>query len=77
MFAYVNPVQLNLDPLTVLWLNAFSLNLEQSVKSMSLEKGEPPYLDVKVEAIMFKVIGRGVVGFYIPFAERQCGLHTK
>ncbi len=55
LFAYINPVQINLDPITVLWLNAFALNLEKSVKAMSLEKGEPPYLDVKIEAIMFKV----------------------
>ena len=54
-FAYINPVQIHLDPLTLLWLNAFSLNLQQSVKSLTLEKTEPPYLDVKVEAIMFRV----------------------
>ncbi len=54
-FAYINPIQLCLDHLTVLWLNAFSLNLQQSVKMLALEKGEPPYLDVKIEAIMFRV----------------------
>ena len=55
-FAYINPVQVSVDPLTVLWLNAFSLNLQQSVKMLALEKGEPPYLDVKIEAIMLRVI---------------------
>ena len=54
-FAYINPVQLSVDPLTVLWLNAFALNLQQSVKMLSLEKGEAPYLDCKIEAIMFRV----------------------
>ena len=54
-FAYINPVQIHLDPLTLLWLNAFSLNLQQSVKLLSLEKTDAPYLDVKVEAIMFRV----------------------
>ena len=54
-FAYINPVQIHLDPLTLLWLNAFSLNLQQSVKLLALEKGDAPYLDVKVEAIMFRV----------------------
>ena len=58
-FAYINPVQIHLDPLTLLWLNAFSLNLQQSVKSLTLEKTEPPYLDVKVEAIMFRVVVEG------------------
>lgn len=56
MFAYFNPIQLSLDPLTVLWLNAFALNLQKSVKQLSVEKGETPYIDVKVEAIMFRVI---------------------
>ena len=54
-FAYINPVQVSLDPITCLWLNAFALNLQQSVTELSLEKTEPPYLDVKVEAIMFRV----------------------
>ena len=62
-FAYINPVQIHLDPLTLLWLNAFSLNLQQSVKSLTLEKTEPPYLDVKVEAIMFRV-GSIFIFFY-------------
>ncbi len=48
-------MQLSLDPLTVLWLNAFALNLQRSVRQLALEKGEPPYLDVKIEAIMFRV----------------------
>ena len=56
LFAYFNPIQLTLDPLTVLWLNAFALNLQRSVKLLSLEQTEPPYLDVKVEAIMFRVV---------------------
>ena len=56
LFAYFNPIQLSLDPLTVLWLNAFALNLQRSVKLLSLEQTEPPYLDVKVEAIMFRVV---------------------
>ena len=56
LFAYFNPIQLSLDPLTVLWLNAFALNLQRSVKMLSLEQTDPPYLDVKIEAIMFRVV---------------------
>ena len=56
LFAYFNPIQLLLDPLTILWLNAFALNLQRSVKMLSLEQTEPPYLDVKIEAIMFRVV---------------------
>ena len=56
LFGYFNPIQLSLDPLTVLWLNAFALNLQRSVKMLSLEQTDPPYLDVKVEAIMFRVV---------------------
>ncbi len=55
MFAYFNPIQLNVDALTLLWLNAFALNLQRSVKMLSVEHTDPPYLDVKIEAIMFRV----------------------
>ena len=55
MFAYFNPILLNVDPLTVLWLNAFALNLQRSVKMLSVEQTDPPYLDAKIEAIMFRV----------------------
>ena len=56
LFAYFNPIQLTLDPLTVLWMNAFALNLQRSVKLLSVEQAEPPYLDVKVEARMFRFV---------------------
>ncbi len=56
LFAYFNPIQLSLDPFTVLWLNAFALNLQRSVKILSVEQAEPPYLDVKLEAIMFRCV---------------------
>ena len=56
LFAYFNPIQLSVDPLTFLWLNAFALNLQRSVKMLSVEQSEPPYLDVKIEAIMFRII---------------------
>uniref|UniRef100_A0A0K2UJH7 AGAP008379PAlike [Tribolium castaneum] n=1 Tax=Lepeophtheirus salmonis TaxID=72036 RepID=A0A0K2UJH7_LEPSM len=56
MYSFVNPIQVYLDPLTCLWLNAFTLNLQQSVKSLSTESPEPPYLDVKIEAILLKII---------------------
>ena len=55
LFAYFNPIQLSVDPLTFLWLNAFALNLQRSVKMLAVEQSEPPYLDVKIEAIMFRV----------------------
>ena len=55
LFAYFNPILLNVEPLTLLWLNAFALNLQRSVKLLSVEQTDPPYLDVKIEAIMFRV----------------------
>ena len=58
LFAYFNPIQLTLDPLTVLWMNAFALNLQRSVKLLSVEQAEPPYLDVKVEARMFRFVNK-------------------
>jgi hypothetical protein len=33
-----------MDPITILWLNAFALNLQRSVKKLSVEQTEPPYL---------------------------------
>ena len=56
LFAYFNPIQFTLDPSTLLWLNAFALNLQRSVKMLSAEQSEPPYLDVKCEAIMFRSV---------------------
>lgn len=56
LFAYFNPIQLTVDPLTTLWLNAFALNLQRSVKMLAIEQTDPPYLDVKLEAIMFRII---------------------
>ena len=75
LFAYFNPIQLTLDPLTVLWMNAFALNLQRSVKLLSVEQAEPPYLDVKVEARMFRFV-YFFTYLFIYFAQKQWRMFT-
>lgn len=65
LFAHLNPIQITLDVDSCLWLNAFALNLHQSLTNASLmcqqaksdiqitEKSM--YVDVKLEAIMTRV----------------------
>ncbi|XP_037087714.1 uncharacterized protein LOC119108240 [Pollicipes pollicipes] len=51
---HVNPVQVIVDPITVLWLNAFACNL---TKSLSTAGSAPaPYIDLRLEAIMPRLV---------------------
>ena len=52
---HVNPVQVIVDPVTVLWLNAFACNLTKSL-SASGGSAPPPYLDLRLEAIMPRLV---------------------
>ncbi|CAG0878700.1 unnamed protein product [Darwinula stevensoni] len=54
LYMHVNPVQLNLDPLTLSWLNAFLLNLQSAIPPHA--KTESEALDVRIEAILPQVI---------------------
>ena len=52
---HVNPLQVMVDPVTVLWLNAFVCNLTRSL-STSTAPESPPYVDLRLEAIMPRVV---------------------
>ncbi|KAL1459506.1 hypothetical protein WDU94_011478 [Cyamophila willieti] len=63
-YVQLNPIQIVFDLVTLLWLNAFTLNLHrnlmstQAVTQVSSTNDEKNmiYFDVKIEAIMMKVI---------------------
>lgn len=57
----MNPVIINFDVATLLWLNSFALNLRQSLVTAHEENSSTQttplnYIDVKIEAIMPRVI---------------------
>ena len=54
MFVNVNPVRLSLDYMTVVWLNAFSLNL---LHSLDLPESTVPkiHTDMRIDALMPRV----------------------
>ncbi|XP_069995587.1 bridge-like lipid transfer protein family member 3B isoform X1 [Penaeus vannamei] len=57
LYLQLNPIQVTFDPLSLLWLNAFTRSLQRTIVT------EPPpssYLDVHLEAIMPRVIIDGV-----------------
>jgi len=55
-----NPITVWLDILTLVWLNAFTVNLQKSVtelqRSLQLDEGDASYANIKVEAVMPRVI---------------------
>ncbi|KAK7794549.1 hypothetical protein R5R35_009669 [Gryllus longicercus] len=56
-YVQINPVQVRFDVCSCLWLNAFLLNLHHSL--MATKPQQPaamPYIDVKIEAIMPRII---------------------
>ncbi|XP_014283394.1 bridge-like lipid transfer protein family member 3B [Halyomorpha halys] len=55
-YVQINPVYINFDLLTVLWLNSFALNLHQSLVNTKQESAALNYIDVKIEAIMPRLI---------------------
>lgn len=66
-YVQINPVFINFDLLTLLWLNSFALNLHQSLLNAKQEGTiNLNYLDVKIEAIMPRVI-------FECCNESQCG----
>lgn len=59
-YVQLNPVQINFDLCSCLWLNSFALNLHQSLLSSNPDKHQASaalmYIDVKLEAIMPRVV---------------------
>ncbi|XP_060070789.1 bridge-like lipid transfer protein family member 3B [Ylistrum balloti] len=56
LYMLVNPIRLNLDYLTLLWVNFFMLNLSQSVTPEMLDDTPKQHIDIKIEALMPRVI---------------------
>jgi len=60
LMLYLNPITIWIDTLTLLWINAFTLNLQKSVAglqaSLAMEKSDSFYADVKAELLMPRII---------------------
>ncbi|KAK9497050.1 hypothetical protein O3M35_004434 [Rhynocoris fuscipes] len=59
-YVQMNPVVINFDVATVLWLNSFALNLKQSLVRAHEENSSQStplnYVDIKIEAIMPRLV---------------------
>ena len=64
-YVQINPVFINFDLLTVLWLNSFAMNLHQSLLNTKQESSALNYIDVKIEAIMPRVIYTLLIIIYL------------
>ena len=56
LMLYINPITVWVDTLTLLWINAFSLNLQKSVQSLALEESDSFYADIKLEMLMPRLV---------------------
>lgn len=71
IFIHANPIQINFHLDSILWLNSFALNLHENLLRTSMNaateettnQNEPSfmYMDVKLEAIMPRVIIESVI----------------
>jgi len=70
-YAQLNPVQMNFDALTVLWLNTFALNVYKSLMTTNVANqdnlGNMIYFDILIEAIMPRVSNQLVIKIIINF----------
>ncbi|CAL4091023.1 unnamed protein product, partial [Meganyctiphanes norvegica] len=73
VYLQVNPIQITLDPLSILWLNSFGRNLQRSIIK---ESQTPSYIDVYMEAIMPRVIVEGV-GEHMNQRDRPRSMHIQ
>ncbi|XP_050520734.1 UHRF1-binding protein 1-like [Daktulosphaira vitifoliae] len=59
-YVQLNPVQLNFDNLTIIWLNTFALNVYKSLMTTNVANqenlGNMIYIDILIEAIMPRII---------------------
>lgn len=76
-YVQLNPVQVYFDVLSVLWANSFALNLHQSLqKSVQDANSNVPYVDVKIEAVMPRVILESS-GDHLGQRDRPKSLHLQ
>ncbi|XP_014780319.1 bridge-like lipid transfer protein family member 3A isoform X2 [Octopus bimaculoides] len=68
LYVLLNPVQLRVDYLTLLWLNYFVLQLSKNLKENT--DGPREHIDIKFEALMPKLLIPAESGSYPQVAER-------
>ncbi|KAK3865682.1 hypothetical protein Pcinc_028724 [Petrolisthes cinctipes] len=57
LYLQVNPMQVTLDPLSLLWLNAFSRSMQRALAPPpSVPPPTPPYMDVHLEAVRQRLL---------------------
>ncbi|XP_023344836.1 UHRF1-binding protein 1-like [Eurytemora carolleeae] len=60
LMVHMNPLTVWLDVLTLVWINAFILNLQKSLESLQasldIEKSETFYADIKLEMLMPRIV---------------------
>ncbi|XP_071037916.1 bridge-like lipid transfer protein family member 3B isoform X2 [Parasteatoda tepidariorum] len=57
LFLHIGPLKLYLDTPTMLWINAFYLNLEKCLMSLKMGTTETPsYVNIRVEALLPQVV---------------------
>lgn len=73
LYLQLNPIQVNFDPLSILWLNSFAQSLQRAIVT---EPSPTSYLDVHLEAIMPKAIFDGV-GEHSNQRDRPHSMHIQ
>ncbi|XP_024085881.1 UHRF1-binding protein 1-like isoform X2 [Cimex lectularius] len=77
-YVQINPVIMNFDVNTILWLNSFALNLHQSLQEIKQNStNNLNYVDVKIEAIMPRVIFESNVEIQCGQRDRPKALHIQ
>lgn len=76
-YVQLNPIQIYLDVMSLLWANSFALNLHQSLqKNVQEMNSSLPYVDVKIEAVMPRVVLESTVE-HLNQRDRPKSLHVQ
>jgi len=80
VMVHTNPFTVWLDVLTLIWINAFILNLQKSVKSLQasldLEQGDSFYADIKLEILMPRIICTTGTNFKVETEKKPTSLQA-
>jgi len=80
VMVHLNPFTVWLDILTLVWINAFILNLQKSVNSLQasldLEQSDSLYADMKLEILMPRVIVGSNIKHKIPSDKKPSSLQV-
>ncbi|XP_034239731.1 UHRF1-binding protein 1-like isoform X2 [Thrips palmi] len=76
-YVQLNPIQIYMDVLSVLWANSFALNLHQSLqKNVQEMNSSLPYVDVKIEAVLPRIVLESTVE-HLSQRDRPKSLHVQ